>query len=360
MNQTVSTLANARAPASAVSWPRVKSTLVWSIALGALLSLPMETATWIVVIRGLVVGLAAMLAFSLFERWPARDPRWLPRWVLQLIGIVMVVPLAALLAYWLTTGGHPNFGNEQKRVVGYMMLTFMGVFFAPWIALGALLRQREAFARTQALAFDLERSELERKASDTRLRLLQAQVAPHFLFNTLANVQALVDAGSPQASAVLKSLIAYLRAAVPRLDDPATTLGQEVDLVRAYLEVMRMRMPDRLTYALQVDPSARGLACPPMTLLTLVENAVRHGIDPGEEGGHIDVRVEVRAGRCHVRVADTGVGLRTTGAGLGTGLSTLRERLALAFRGDAHLRLIELEPHGVVAEIEFPAREPPA
>jgi LytS/YehU family sensor histidine kinase len=94
-----------------------------------------------------------------------------------------------------------------------------------------------------------------------------------------------------------------------------------------------------------------------MTLLTLVENAVRHGIDPGEEGGHIDVQVEVRGGRCHVRVADTGVGLKTAGAGLGTGLSTLRERLALAFRGDAHLRLTEREPHGVLAEVEFPARE---
>jgi hypothetical protein len=352
-----SSLDAARGPASPITWPRVRATLIWSIALGALLSLPMETATWIIVIRGIVVGLAAMLAFSLFERWPAREPRWIPRWVLQLIAIVVVVPLAALLAYWLTTGGQPNFDTEQKRVVGYMMLTFMGVFFAPWIALGALLRQREAFARTQALAFDLERSELERKASDARLRLLQAQVAPHFLFNTLANVQALVDTGSPQASAVLESLIAYLRAAVPRLDDPATTLGREIELVRAYLEVMRMRMPDRLTYALQVEPAAFGLACPPMTLLTLVENAVRHGIDPGEEGGHIDVQVEMREGRCHVRVADTGVGLQGTGTGLGTGLSTLRERLALAFRGDARLRLTGREPHGVIAEIEFPARE---
>jgi signal transduction histidine kinase len=357
MNRTASSLETVRTAASPLGWTRVKFTLITSAVLGALLSLPMETSTWIVVIRAIVVGLAAMLAFTLFERWPAREPRWLPRWVLQLLAIVAVVPFAALLAYWITTGGQPNFDQEQKRVVGYGMLTFMGIFFGPWIALGALLRQREAFARTQALAFDLERSELERKASDARLRLLQAQVAPHFLFNTLANVQALVDAGSPQASAVLKSLIAYLRAAVPRLNDPATTLAHELELVRAYLEVMRMRMPDRLTYALQVDPAAHRLACPPMTLLTLVENAVRHGIDPGEEGGHIDVRVEVQGERCHLRVADTGVGLRTTGSGLGTGLSTLKERLALAFRGDTRLTLTEREPHGVVAEIDFPARE---
>jgi signal transduction histidine kinase len=345
------------APTRLLTWPRIRFTLVASLVLGALLSLPMETAMWIVLIRAVVVGLAAMLAYSVLERWPAREPRWIPRWVLQLVGIVLVVPIAAWLAYWLTTGGQPRFDAEQKRVVGYMMLTFMGVFFAPWIALGALLRQREAFARTQALAFDLERSELERRAVDARLRLLQAQVAPHFLFNTLANVQALVDAGSPKASAVLDSLIAYLRAAVPRLDASATTVGQELDLVKAYLEVMQMRMPDRLTFSLQVDPGARALECPPMTLMTLVENAVRHGIDPSEVGGHIDVQVRVLSARCCVRVTDTGVGLHAAGSGLGTGLSTLSERLDLAFAGDAHLALTELEPHGASAEVDFPARE---
>ena len=153
-----------------------------------------------------------------------------------------------------------------------------------------------------------------------------------------------------------KSLIAYLRAAVPRLHDPATTLSQELHLVRAYLDVMQMRMPDRLQFALRFDEEAAGLRCPPMTLLTLVENAVRHGIDPSEEGGRIDVDVQLRGDRCLVRVTDTGVGLRSAGNGLGTGLSTLRERLQLAFGGDAQLRLTEVAPHGVCAELNFPAR----
>jgi two-component sensor histidine kinase len=357
MSTLAPTTVNVRGLGAAFNWRRVRLTLIASILLGALLSLPMETATYIVVLRAVIVGTASMLAFGFFEQWPAQEPRWVPRWVLQLLGIVMVVPLAALFAYWATTGGHPEFGLQQKRLVGYMMLTFMGVFFAPWIALAAMLRQRDAFARTQALAFSLERSELERKAVDARLRLLQAQVEPHFLFNTLANVQALVDAGSPQASAVLKSLIAYLRAAVPRLDDPTTTLGEELELVRAYLELMHMRMPDRLEYTLQIDEDAKTVRCPPMTLLTLVENAVRHGIDPGEEGGTIDVQVRLLSGRCCVRVTDTGVGLKSSGTGLGTGLPTLLERLKLAFGGDAELRLTDVEPHGVSAELDFPARE---
>jgi LytS/YehU family sensor histidine kinase len=233
----------------------------------------------------------------------------------------------------------------------------VGVLVAPWAALTALVRQKDAIARHQALAFDLERSELERQALDARLHLMQAQVAPHFLFNTLANVQALVDAGSPQASAVLRSLIAYLRAAVPRLHEPATTLVRELELVQAYLELMHMRMPDRLQFALRVDEAARTLRCPPMTLLTLVENAVRHGIDPSEDGGRIEIDVERRADRCVIRVADTGVGLQHAGDGLGTGLTTLRERLRLSFGGDAQLRLIGQEPHGVCAELDFPAVE---
>jgi LytS/YehU family sensor histidine kinase len=230
------------------------------------------------------------------------------------------------------------------------------VLFAPWIAVGALVRQRDDFARDQATAFALERSELERKALDARFRLLQAQVEPHFLFNTLANVQALVDAGAPQASKVLRSLIAYLRAAVPRLHEPATTLEQELRLVRAYLDVMHMRMPDRLKFQIHMDEGMADLQCPPMTLLTLVENAVRHGIDPSESGGTIDIEARLQAGRCALRVSDTGVGLQTISRGLGTGLGALRERLQLAFGGDAQLALSEIAPHGVRAELSFPAR----
>jgi hypothetical protein len=339
-----------------MGWRRVLFTLSVSALFGLLNTLNSTTSATIVVGRTVLVGLVGMLAFGLFEQWPARLPGRLPRWVLQLIGVVVSVPFGAWLAYWLTTGGNPDFAHQKLRVVGFGMLCFEGVLFGPWIALGAMVRQRDAFARNQALAFELERSELERKALDARLRLLQAQVEPHFLFNTLANVQELVDARSPQASNVLKSLIAYLRAAVPRLHETATTLGQELLLVRAYLEVMHMRMPDRLQFALQIDEAATELRCPPMTLLTLVENAVRHGIDPGEEGGRIDVQVNLRDGRCFVRVTDTGVGLRSKSRGSGTGLSTLRERLQLVFGGDAHVRLGEIEPHGVCTELDFPAR----
>jgi two-component sensor histidine kinase len=349
--------ASTRSPAAPLwGWPRLRVALIASLVIGALLSLASYTSAVIVVGRTVFVGLSAMLAFGALERWPRRLPQWMARWVAQVIAVGAVVPLAALVAYWLTTGGHPQLGTDQLRLTGYVMLTVSGLLFAPWIAVGALVKQRDTFAHNQAVAFALERSELERKALDARFRLLQAQIEPHFLFNTLANVQMLVDSGAPQATQVLQSLIAYLRAAVPRLHETVTTLGQELDLVRAYLQLMHMRMPDRLEYQVRVEPGLDQLECPPMTLLTLVENAVRHGIDPSEVGGHIAVDVRSQGGRCLARITDTGVGLKPLARGLGTGLSALRERLQLAFGSGAQLLLTELTPHGVCAEVSFPAR----
>ncbi|HTN49860.1 MAG TPA: histidine kinase [Burkholderiaceae bacterium] len=335
---------------------RVLFTLAVVVPFGLLLGLSSLSPTLVVVARGMLVGLCAMLAYGVFEQWPGRLPPWLERWALQLIAVVIAVPLGALAAYWITLGGDPQFSQNPARVNGYLSLTVLGGMVALWIALGAMVRQREALARDQALAFELERSELARQALDARMQLLQAQVQPHFLFNTLANVQALVETGSPQASKVLDSLIAYLRAAVPRLDEPTTTLRQELELVRAYLELMHMRMPDRLQFGLQADAEALAAYCPPMTLMTLVENAVRHGIDPSEEGGRIEVDVQLRGDRCSVRVTDSGAVLKSTGNGLGTGLANLRERLRLFFGADAELRLLAREPRGTCAEVSFPLR----
>ncbi len=341
-----------------LSGRRIAFTLGLSLVVGFVFGLTWKSGPGSAITRTVLIGFNAMLAFGILEQWPARLPRWFERWVLQVAGVALSVPLTTAAIYWLTTApGAPPFYTVPERWDGFMHLFLLGLLLAPWVALGALVRQRDALARHLALAFELERSELERQASDARLRLLQAQVAPHFLFNTLANVQALVDAGSPRASVVLRSLVAYLRAAVPRLDEPATTLGEELDLVQAYLELMHTRMPDRLQFALHIDDEARTLQCPPMTLLTLVENAVRHGIDPSVEGGRIDIRVQRRGARCVVHVGDTGAGLPSANGGLGTGLTTLRERLQLTFGGDAELRLASQRPSGVTAEVEFPARE---
>jgi len=153
---------------------------------------------------------------------------------------------------------------------------------------------------------------------------------------------------------VLGSLIAYLRAAMPQLHQDAPTLGQEEALVRSYLELMQMRMPDRLSFALAVDPALRSLPLPPMTLLTLVENAVRHGIDPSEAGGRIEVGARRNGdGSVTLWVQDSGRGIDESQTP-GTGLATLRERLLVSHGTRAVLALHGVEPHGVRAEIVLP------
>jgi LytS/YehU family sensor histidine kinase len=244
--------------------------------------------------------------------------------------------------------------KHEGRLSGFLLISGTALAVGPLLALGALYRERDAQARAQALNFALERSQLERQALDARLRLLHAQIEPHFLFNTLANIQALVEAGSPQAPKVLNSLIAYLRAAMPRLGDPNATLGNEVALVRAYLELMLMRMPDRLAFEIDVPAELAGVRFPPMALLTLVENAIRHGIDPAEQGGRIVVRARREPdGALQVSVADSGVGLSETRTP-GTGLANLRERLAMFFGEGAALELASADPHGVVATLRCP------
>ena len=342
-----------------LGWPRVR--IVFIIAFGfAFVHLDSPTPYSIWFARTLTVSMFATIAYGVFERWPKQLPSWAARWLLQIVGVVAAGCFGAAFAYALPAGGNLSEVLQQPGYrAGFYSLIFPCVVFAPPVAFAAIMRRRESLAREQAMRFELERSELERQASDTRLRLLQAQVQPHFLFNTLANIRALVNAGSPRAVQVMDSLIAYLRASVPRLQQTQGTVGQELDLVRAYLELMHMRMPDRLHYAVNCDADALQMRCPPMALLTLVENAVRHGIDPSEEGGRIDVTVQVRDGRCIAVVADTGVGLKHSGTG-GSGLANLRERMKLAF-GDVQLRLASGQAAGdnaavgTRAEVDYPA-----
>ena len=350
------TIARPAGPTSKTS-RRIAVALTISIGVGLLLLLGWKGSIFALFLRTTIIGLSATTAFALFEVWPRRLPHWIQRWALQVVSVGVFVPVTTTLMYVLSTPrGAPPFWDVPDRWNGWTHLTLAAILLAPWTALAAIVRQKDALARDQQLAFALERSELERQALDARLHLLQAQVSPHFLFNTLANIQALVDAGSPHAPAVLRSLTSYLRAAVPLLHEPAATIDRELQLVRPYLELMQMRMPDRLQYAMHVDEASRDVRCPPTTVLTLVENAVRHGIDPSEEGGRIDIDVERRGDRCVVRVSDTGAGLPSSPMGSGTGLTTLRERLAIVFGDAVQLRLTSGAAVGVTAELDMPAQ----
>ncbi|GAB4043156.1 MAG: hypothetical protein Fur0014_15690 [Rubrivivax sp.] len=347
----------------------------WSVGtalgLGALAAVALNPifVTPFPVLLGRTLFLAVVLlvvyvvaGWALARLLPARVPGWL-RQTLQVIAVGVAAPVATFATYLLSTGGDLwMFLDTPGRVLGFLWIAGVGLVTGLVITVGALLRERENRERQQALQFALEKAELEKQALDARLSLLQAQIEPHFLFNTLANVQALVEDGSPRAAPVLASLIAYLRAAMPRLAGAAPTLADEVALVRAYLELMQMRMPDRLQWRVDLPETLLGRRFPPMALLTLVENAVQHGIDPAPDGGRIDVGARAEPdGGLRLWVADTGAGMAPQAAP-GTGLSNLRDRLAAFFGAGAALELLELSerpPHGLRAEIRLPPEPAP-
>lgn len=337
---------------AALSLRRVLTAIVLAVVAASLLNPLFITPYPVLLGRMLVIALLLLLVFTAAGSVSVGQ---LPRWLVQVIAVVLAAPVATYVVYLPAVQGQVfEVLRHEGRLAGFIWITGTVLVIAPLLALGALYRERDAQARNQALTFALERSQLERQALDARLRLLHAQIEPHFLFNTLANIQTLVESGSPQAPLVLKSLIAYLRAAMPRLGDEDATLGNEVALVRAYLELMLMRMPDRLAFEIDVPPELSGRRFPAMTLLTLVENAIRHGVDPAEQGGRIVVRARGEAdGALTLSVADTGVGLRETSAP-GTGLANLRERLAMFFGAGARLEMAENEPRGVIVTLRCP------
>jgi signal transduction histidine kinase len=334
----------------ALTWRSVAVALTLAVLVALALSPTFAPPFPVLLGRTLFISMVLLLAFTAAGQW---RQGWLPRWLAQVLSVALAAPLATLAVYLLSVGGNVTMLFDWARVTGFLLISGSGLVLGLVLALGALYRERDAQARSEALQFALERETLERQALDARLSLLQAQIEPHFLFNTLANVQELVESGSPRAPAVLSSLIAYLRAAMPRLHDGSATLGDEEALLCAYLELMLMRMPDRLQFRVDIDPALRGLRFPPMALLTLVENAVRHGIDPSEEGGRIEVVARRDPdGSVRVWVADTGVGMAESSRP-GMGLTNLRDRLQAFFGPAAQLELSEQPPHGVHAQLRF-------
>jgi signal transduction histidine kinase len=331
-------------------------TLGLSVLLAVALNPIFEISFAVLLGRTLFVGFITLIVGSAAAQW---RQRLVPRWVLQSIALACAAPFATLMVYMISTGGDFwAFVNHEGRVQGFILISGTSTIVGLILALGALERQRDSESRAMSLQLALQRSQLDRHAADVRLAVLTAQVEPHFLFNTLANIQALVETGSPRAAAVLSSLIAYLKATMPRLDDGDVQLGREITLVRSYLELMQLRMPDRLRFEVSCEPQLAAWPCPPMLLLTLVENAVRHGIDPSETGGLIQVSATRTTSRepghesdvvC-LTVRDDGVGMAEA-AEPGTGLMNLRERLTAFYGPAARLELTEVAPHGLMAEI---------
>ena len=273
-------------------------------------------------------------------------PRW-PRLALRVAmtgcGLIIGLALGGFLV-----AGHPGalLDNSASLLVGVLISVLAVAAFEGarqlWDTRERLARaERDALTRDKALA-------------EAELRVLQAQVEPHFLFNTLANVVALVRSHPDRAARLLEQLTALLRTSLSRTRRTDGTLGEELAIVRAYLDIQAQRMGARMTYDVAVEPGLETMRVPPLLIQPLVENAVLHGIEPSASGGRVLVSAQRSAGEVRIRVTDDGVGLNPDTAGHGLGIANVRERLQSSFGASGTVALSETPGGGVSAVLRIP------
>jgi len=307
----------------------------------------LENITGIAFMSAWTIMLLSMITARGFAVFRAGDSwlhtrRWAQvLWVLFWVGIVLLV----------------------RRATGASLAALGGLLLVVRLSYQGKLVAAERADRAAKVA---EAEQLRRQVTEARMAAMQAQLEPHFLFNTLATIDHLIETDPPRASRMQKRLIALLRATLPTIRESQTehtnsarverTLGQEVEIVTPYLEILGMRMEERLSARIDVPASLRSAACPPMILQVLVENAIRHGLEPKVEGGTLTLSARV-VDRClEVSVTDTGVGLGNAppSAGAGTALANARQRLALLYGSDAELRVEALPTAGTRATLRLP------
>ena len=243
----------------------------------------------------------------------------------------------------------------RATVGSLLILLFIPFFIMIVIAKVFIGRARRSQDVAEAKKREAEYHNFNRQLTEAKLKVLQAQVEPHFLFNTLANVQALTEVDPVAANKMVGHLIQYLRSSLPRMRQTVSTVAQEIELVVAYLNILKMRMGERLSFSIEVSEAAQSVSFPPMMLPSLVENAIKHGLEPQREGGSIEIVAKVVGTQLLLSVADTGRGLSSAGETVGgVGLTNIRERLAALYGDEAKLTLEQRAEKGVIATIALP------
>ena len=351
-------------------WRDLFFTFVWNGLVGTALTAveqllartpPPLLGNWLgMLLAANIVGFLIHGALHAVHRWAPRlmTGKRQTRRLVQIVvaGVCAIVGIA--LARVLLSGDDPLGlirSNALTRIAAYAIVT------AVIVRISLSIGERRAERATEAARPQEQIATAGRLLSEARLRALQAQIEPHFLYNTLANVVSLIDTQPAQARRMLERFIDYLRASLAASRAEAATLGGELDLVRAYLDVLAVRLGPRLRYRIEAELDTRALPIAPMLLQPLVENAVMHGIEPKLEGGEIVVRASVAGDALCVEVADTGMGL--DGApprpGGGVGLANLRERVRQLHGPGAGLQLLENQPCGVRARLLLPFTKVP-
>jgi signal transduction histidine kinase len=296
-----------------------------------------------------LVVIVATILLALLGAGRVRARRWPLRALLFIAALLAGACAGEWLALWLQWRAWPTagFATILPRAVR-------------WLPLGAIslailtFRRRSNEIAAQLRAAEITRLQLDGERLAVQLQILQAQIEPHFLFNTLATIRRLSRTDPARGCDTLANFIRYLQSALPELHARDTTLGREADLITAYLDVLRVRMGSRLDFTVDVAPALRDCRIPPLSLATLVENAIKHGLSALPEGGTLSVSAHREGRQLVLQVADTGRGL-TESAGTGTGLANLRARLRGMYGNAGTLTLSPNAPRGLKATLRIPA-----
>ncbi|WP_428507999.1 sensor histidine kinase [Roseateles sp.] len=337
------------------------------------------------------IGLAFPTGFILIDaalrgRWPTHA--WWPSWVLGILIAFTIHAMYRATELLLSQERIDRLQNQPSWRTGLLFAgipvvgTALGMLIARPL-LSWMLQQEvriEAFESLQGISKFLlislavsviwglwaqirwQRKHLQLQATEAQLRLLQAQIEPHFLFNTLANVQSLMEVDAPRARQMLEAFTDYLRASLGQLRGADSTLALELDMAQCYLQLLQIRMGERLSFEIEADSAVRAAVLPPLLLQPLIENAIHHGLEPKVEGGQVRVRVSVHGTRLEIQVFDDGLGLeaprrprRAPQAGHGLALVNIRARLQSRYPEQSSLTL-STGPQGLgtVATLSLP------
>jgi signal transduction histidine kinase len=339
-------------------------TLIWSCGFGLAFYLigaltDARLPTWRTTATFLLV--ANVVGFSIHGLFSLTDALGIDRAVRRRGNVAKVVffsgvPVAGVMIGLYLISGFIDVGMHNWFMQPAAMISVVTTSIIISTVLSVVFFWRERHARAEAeLQSERARAErVEREAVLANLRALQAQIEPHFLFNTLANVTSLIDPDPAKAKRMLESFIRFLRASLNATRNESTTLADEADLIAAYLDVLQIRMGSRLTYEVDVPAALHAVTLPPMLLQPVVENSIRHGLEPKVEGGTVRVRAHRNGAGVAVEIADTGVGFAPTTRG-GVGLTNLRDRLRLIYGDRASLVISEAARGGAVVTLTIPA-----
>jgi signal transduction histidine kinase len=295
-----------------------------------------------------VLAVTLTVAYTLLdEALPVRTPG---RLVILCATVLILSSVLTVLLYVYYAESFEHLPPPRRHLADTLRYGLPAIF----LVLLADAHRRALQADSAARAAELVRAQLVHDESEQQLALLQAQIEPHFLFNVLGNVRRLYRTRPQSGSDTVVSLMRYLRAALPQMRSRSGTLGDELDLARAYLDLCQVRMGERLAFAIDADPALRVAAFPPMLLITLVENAIKHGLEP-VAGGQIVIRARRVRNRLSVEVLDDGAGFAAAGnGGTGVGLVNVQRQLAARYAGKARLALTVRAPRGVIAALSIP------